>query len=410
MELIERPGYSAWLDRWRDKDMIKVLTGVRRCGKSTLLKMLANQLRTEGVPKEQIIELNLENPEFKGLLSDPTVFYSHVVSQLAPGKINYVFIDEIQRLTEFERAADGLFIRDDVDLYLTGSNADLLSGELATLLGGRYVELPVQPFSFSEYLSARLPKGTDLFSDLVPRAQLFSTYLRDGSFPMTLMLDQNQEAISEYLEGLLNTILLKDVSSRNNFRDLAVLRMLVEYLADNVGNLISARKISGALTSMGTKVSTTTIQRYLVALESAFIFYRVERFDIRGKQILESQQKYYIVDPGLRRHLLGSLTRDTGRLLENIVYLELRRRGYQIRIGTLGATEVDFIAKTTEGTLYVQVAETVRNPDTLERELAPLRQITDFNQRLLLTLDEEPPASHNGIRQVNALEWLLQGS
>jgi predicted AAA+ superfamily ATPase len=407
MDFVERPGYFGWLDRWRGQDVIKVLTGVRRCGKSTLLRMLANQLRLQGVPDAQIVELNLENPDFRKLLGDPGVFYAHVVSLLTPGKTNYVFIDEIQKLAEFERAADGLFIRDDVDLYLTGSNADILSGELATLLGGRYVELQVQPLSFAEYLSARLPNGTDPLSDLVPRRQLFSAFLRDGSFPMTLRLEQNQEAVSEYLEGLLNTILFKDVSTRNNIRDLAVLRLLVEYLADNIGNLISARKIAGALTSMGTRVSTTTIQRYLVALESAFIFYRVERFDLRGKQILESQHKYYIVDPGMRRHLLGSQVRDTGRLLENVVYLELRRRGHQIRIGTLNSTEVDFIAKTGDATLYVQVAETVSEANTLARELAPLQQINDYNQRLLLTLDDEPPISHDGIRQVNALEWLL---
>jgi predicted AAA+ superfamily ATPase len=403
-ELIERPACLEWLRRWRDKDLIKVVTGVRRCGKSTALMSFAAELVASGVPADHVISLNMEDPACRDLLGDPYALYDSVVARLAPGGTNYVFIDEIQQVKDFPRAADGLFIRPDVDLYLTGSNAQFRSSDLATLLAGRYVEYELLPLSFAEFVSAQPladPGGAPRTMEAV-----YADYLRWGGFPYATLLPRDDAVVGQYLDGVVSTVLFKDVIQNRQVRQPAVLQAVVAYIADNVGNLTSPTAIAQALTTSGRKTNAPTIEGYLDALASAFLVYAAPRYDIRGKRILERIEKYYLVDPGLRTSLLGGVTRDTGRLLENIVYLELVRRGLTVRVGVVAGQEVDFVASGRGTTTYVQVAQTVRDERTLARELAPFDAIPDHHPRLLITADPEQ-ANHNGVPQVNILDWLL---
>ncbi len=394
--MINRKRYLEELISFKDKDLIKVITGIRRCGKSTLFDLYCDYLRKNGVLDEQIIRINLEDADFD-FLKNYKDLYEYVKSKLVQNKKNYVFLDEVQKVEEFQKACDSLYIKKNVDLYITGSNAYLLSGELATLLSGRYVEIKMLPLSFEEYISYR--GENDL-------QQKYVDYITKSSFPYALSLD-NEKEIRTYLEGIYNTIIIKDIVTRKNISDVSTLDSMVKFMFDNIGNICSSTKIANTMISAGKKISVPTVENYLSALVDAFILYKVERYDIKGKQYLSSGAKYYVSDIGLRYYLLGSKKADEGHILENIVYLELLRRGYEVYIGKIDNKETDFIAINEYGKEYYQVAYTVRDEETLERELSSLDSIRDHNPKYLLTMDFTPYTSHNGIKQINVLNWLL---
>ena len=395
--LINREEYLNQLIAFKDKQLIKVVTGIRRCGKSTLFDLYKEYLLSAGVDEKQIISLNFESAEFYDV-SDFKALYHEVENRLLPDKMNYVFLDEVQLVSDFQRACDSLYILKNVDLYITGSNAGLLSGGLATLLSGRYVEVKMLPLSFREYISA---VGE---SDL---SRKYRDYLMNSSFPYTLELDKRKDILA-YLDGIYTSIVLKDIVKRKKIADVAVLESVIRFMFDNIGNLCSATRIANTLRSGGKGASVHTVDSYLQALCESFVLYKVSRYDIKGKQLLQTQEKYYLADIGLRYYLLGTKPADMGHILENVVYLELLRRGYEIYVGKQETSEVDFIAINDSGTEYYQVALTVRDEDTLKRELTPLDSIADHNPKYLLTLDDDPPVSHNGIKQLNALEWLIK--
>lgn len=396
--MIPRDDYLNLLIEFRDKELIKVATGIRRCGKSTLYELYREYLKGTGVADEQIIDVNLEDPEFNEI-KDCKDLYKYVSERLLPDKKNYVFLDEVQKVRDFQEACDGLYIKKNVDLYITGSNANILSGELATLLSGRYVEIKMQPLSFKEYVNA-LGDTTDL-------TRKYREYIENGSFPYILELS-GKKAKRIYLEGIYNSVVLKDVVSRKKILDVPMLENVIQFIFDNIGNPTSATKIANSLTSSGNRISVSTVENYLKALQDSFIIYKAERYDVKGKQLLETGGKYYIADIGLRYYLLGTKKADRGHILENVVFLELLRRGYEVYIGKSGNAEVDFIAANEEGTEYYQVAYTVADDAVLDRELKPLDSIADHNPKYLLTMDDEPLTSHNGIKQINVLDWLLR--
>ena len=395
--MINRIEYLEELISFKDKKLIKIITGIRRCGKSTLLDLYKNYLLKNDINDNQIISINFEDIDFENLL-DYKKLHSYIKEKLIPNKMNYIFLDEIQNVPNFEKAVDSLYIKNNVDLYITGSNSYLLSSEHATLLSGRYVEIKMLPLSFKEYIST-FPDKSDL-------SNKYKNYLINSSFPYALFLNRKKD-IHTYLDGIFNSVILKDVVARKNISDVPNLTKLIKYLFDNIGNLCSTKKISDTMTSSGNKISTHTVDNYISGLINSFIFYKVSRYDIKGKQYLKSGDKYYAVDMGLRYYLLGSKNTDLGHILENIVYLELLRRGNEIYIGKIDENEVDFIAINEKGKSYYQVALTVRDNAILKRELRPLNIISDHNPKYLITLDDDPPVSHNGIQQLNALEWLL---
>lgn len=397
--LVERPIYLEQLKSFREKELIKVVTGIRRCGKSTLFDLYCDYLIQDGVEEKQIIRINLEDPDYHDI-KDYMQLYRMIKEQLLTDKMNYIFLDEVQNIPEFQKAVDGLFIKKNCDVYITGSNAYLLSGELATLLAGRYVEIRMLPLSFKEYVSA-LGGVQDLQIK-------YRNYIQNGSFPYILQLNRKRD-IHAYLEGIYTSIILKDVVARYRISDVGILDKIVRFMFDNIGNLCSATKIANTMTSAGRKVSAHTVDHYLTALVDSFILYRANRYDVKGKQYLMTGQKYYLCDMGLRYYLLGSRNMDMGHILENIVYLELLRRGYEVYVGKVGSAEIDFIAIGETGEEYYQVAQTVVSADgkVLERELASLEAVKDHNPKYLLTMDFAPPISHNGIKQLNVLDWLL---
>lgn len=396
--MIERNEYLENLISFKDKNLIKVITGIRRCGKSTMFELYQSYLKENGVEEEQIITVNLEDGDYRGIRTSEKL-YQYVESKLVKSNKNYVFLDEVQQVENFQEAVDWLYVKKNVDLYITGSNAFLLSGELATLLSGRYVEIKMLPLSFKEYISA-YPGNTNT-------GALYMNYLQNSSFPGTLELARKQD-IRVYLEGIYNTILLKDIVTRKKISDPFMLQSVVEFMFDNIGNMCSSTKIANAMTSSGRKISVPTVENYLSALCDSFILYKVGRYDIKGKQYLATGAKYYVADIGLRYFILGTKQADMGHILENIVYLELIRRGYEVHIGKVGDAEVDFIAIGAEGEEYYQVSQTVLEEQTLKRELSSLDAIKDHNPKYLLTMDYTPLTSYNGIKQVNVLEWLLK--
>lgn len=401
-ELIPRPEYLEQLISFRDKNLIKVVTGIRRCGKSTLFDLYEDYLKSQGVENRQIIRLNLEFPEYHELQSYMQL-YEHIKEQLQEDCMNYVFIDEVQTVPEFQKAVDGLYVRKNCDVYITGSNAHILSGELATLLSGRYVEIKMLPLSFKEYITALGGK-----SDLAAK---YRNYLENSSFPYALELSKKKD-IRAYLGSIFDSIILKDIVTRRKIADVTGLQSVTRFAFDNIGNLTSATNIANTMISGGRRISVHTVENYLDALTESFILYKAGRYDIKGRQQLVIGAKYYVSDIGLRYYLLGSKKADMGHILENVVYLELLRRGYEVYIGKVGSAEVDFIAVGENGEEYYQVAYTVEGESgsgksILERELAPLEAIRDHNPKYLLTMDFTPNASHNGIRQINALDWLV---
>lgn len=394
--LIVRKEYLELLSHFREKNVIKVVTGIRRCGKSTLFQLYQEELRKKGVENAQILDINFEEGGFRTICTAEKL-YHYIEDRLSKEGMNYVFLDEIQQVEEFEKAVDWLYTKKNVDLYITGSNAFLLSGELATLLSGRYVQIKMLPLSFREYLSA-FPDNQDL-------GQQYANYLQNSSFPGTLELSGSQD-IRIYLEGIYTSILLKDIMTRRKITDAAMLESVIRFLFDNIGNICSARKIANTMTSAGKKISVPTVENYISALIDSYILYKAERYDIKGKQYLSTGVKYYVADIGLRYYLLGTKPADMGHILENVVYLELLRRGYEVYVGKMGEEEVDFIAVNEAGMEYYQVALTVLEEATLQRELKPLDAIRDHNPKYLLTMDYTPLTSHNGIRQMNVLGWL----
>ena len=396
---LERTEYLQKLIYFKDKQLIKVVTGVRRCGKSTLLEIFQDYLKANGTDASQILTINLENFDFFAL-HNPESLHTYIKKRLQPDKMTYIFIDEIQHCAEFPTVIDSLYIRNNVDIYVTGSNAYMLSGEIATLLSGRYVEIKMLPLSFKEYV-----KATDETNNL---SQSYRNYVRHGSFPYTLALGDNEVAIREYLEGIYNTIVVKDIATRKKISDTMMLESVTRFLFSSSGSPVSTKKIADTMTSSGRKIDVKTIERYLDGLMESYIVYQVKRFNIRGKQYLKTLEKYYSVDTGLRYLLLGSSGTDVGYILENVVYLELLRRGFSVYIGKLDELEVDFVAKNQKGLQYIQVAASVRDEKSLQRELASLRRISDNYPKLILTLDDDPEADYDGIHRMNALEWLLQ--
>lgn len=363
-----------------------------------MFELYQSYLKENGVEEEQIITVNLEDGDYRGIRTSEKL-YQYVESKLVKSNKNYVFLDEVQQVENFQEAVDWLYVKKNVDLYITGSNAFLLSGELATLLSGRYVEIKMFPLSFKEYISA-YPGNTNT-------GALYMNYLQNSSFPGALELARKQD-IRVYLEGIYNTILLKDIVTRKKISDPSMLQSVVEFMFDNIGNMYSSTKIANAMTSSGRKISVPTVENYLSALCDSFILYKVGRYDIKGKQYLATGAKYYVADIGLRYFILGTKQADMGHILENIVYLELIRRGYEVHIGKVGDAEVDFIAIGAEGEEYYQVSQTVLEEQTLKRELSSLDAIKDHNPKYLLTMDYTPLTSYNGIKQVNVLEWLLK--
>lgn len=395
---IIREEYLKKLFELKDSDLIKVVTGVRRCGKSTLFEQFQDYLIKRGILKEQIIYINFEDYDNEKYL-EPKALYEHIKSLIKPGRKNYIFLDEVQNVKDFQKVVDSLYIKKEVDLYITGSNAYFLSSDLATLLSGRYIEIKMLPLSFKEYV---LNSGSK--DNLETK---YRDYILNGSFPYTLELKNNERVVKDYLEGLLNTIVIKDIIQRNNFNDVILFQSVLKYLFDNIGNLVSSKKIADSLTSNGRKVDSKTIERYLNALIESFVIYRASRFNIKGKEYLKSLEKYYVVDIGLRHALLGQSNIDVGHMLENIVYLELIRRGYDVYVGKYNDLEIDFVAKDDKNISYFQVAATVRDENVLKRELTPLRSIKDQYSKYLLTLDNDPDTDFDGIQKLNVLEWLI---
>ena len=398
--MIKRDLYLKKLIAFQNQPLIKVITGMRRSGKSTLLMLFAAYLREQGVPDNQIIVMNLESLEYDAYL-DYRKLYRYLKEQIQGKSQVYLLHDEIQAVDSWEKVVNSLYEEGLADIYVTGSNAKMLSSEISTLLSGRYVEIAVFPLSFREYLSF-LPEERRHDKDAV-----FQRYLKYGGLPVIPRLPQDDNTISLFLSGIYNTVLIKDVVQRSAIRDPQLLDQLTHFLADSIGSTVSTSKISGYLTSQGRKVSGITIDNYMKMLEEAFIFYRAQRYDIKGKAYLKTQEKYYIVDTGIRNVLLGFRDGDYGHILENVVYLELLRRGYKVSIGRLGTLEVDFIAEKMDEKVYYQVSASVMDAQTRDRELTPLRKIPDQYKKVLLTTDRTYIRDYDGVRNVNIVDFLL---
>ena len=397
MKRIERQTYLSKLIAFKDKNLIKVITGIRRCGKSTIMEIYRDWLLQHGVLQEQIVYLNFEDYDYYEL-RDPKNLYAYIKPLIQTDRMTYIFFDEIQHVKDFPDIINSLNLKSTVDLYITGSNAYMLSSEIATYLSGRYVEIAMLPLSFREYV--------DGIGGTANLSQAYMEYISKSSFPYTLDLDSSSE-ISDYLNGVYNTIVVKDIMARKKLPDVMMLESVIRFVADNIGNILSTKRIADIMTADGRKIDQKTVERYLSALCETFFVYEAKRFNIKGKQLLKTLGKYYLVDIGLRRMLLGSRSFDAGRILENIVYLELLHRQKKVYIGKMDALEVDFVAMDVDGIVYYQVAATVRDEATLNRELASLQQINDQYPKYILTLDDDPTADYDGIKRINALQWLV---
>ena len=421
MRAIQRPYYLDWLKRWRDKDVIKVVTGMRRCGKSTILELFQTDLAQSGVPRSNIISINFETKLEEDYPLTAKELYGYVVARLGKGGVTYVFLDEIQQVEHFEEVVDALYARDDVDLYITGSNAYFLSGELATYLTGRYVEIRVFPFSFKEYYTAleelyTHAEGAASSSDssleftpepLPSKEEAFNRYLTRGGLPFAARLS-NERDIIEYLEGVFNTIFVKDIAKRRPRMDMNALRATASFLADNIGNISSIKRISDGLTERNNKISQGAVGQYLSSLNEAYLLFMAGRFDLKGKEYLKTLEKYYLGDLGFRFWLLGKSAGDVGRRIENVVYLELLRIYDHVFVGKQEKQEVDFVASRGDKTHYYQVAQTVLDERVLKRELSPLQSIEDNYPKTLLTLDRIGTGDISGIKHKNLIDWLLE--
>ena len=426
--------YLEQLQAFRDTEMIKVITGIRRCGKSSLMKLMANELRNSGITEEQIIEINFESMRFSDMTAKE--FYAYVTDRAVPGKRMYLFFDEVQRISGWENAVNSFRVDLDCDIYVTGSNAHLLSSELSTYLSGRYVEIKVLPLSFREFLDfhgytvteRKSPTGQmrkrilDAEGESYDPKELYQAYARFGGMPMLADVGLETDKVTAALDGVYSAVVVRDILEREKRKgqrtitDSLLLRKLMMFLADNIGNSVSATSIGNTLVSEGllengsrkAKPATQTIQAYIQALTESFIFYEIKRFDIKGKEYLKTLGKYYIVDIGLRNYLLGYRDGDSGHILENIIYFELLRRGYDVAIGKLDSKEVDFIATKTDEKKYIQVTESMNAPETRERELSPLRKIPDNYEKIVIAMECDLPQDQDGIKIVEAVDFLLE--
>lgn len=396
--IIERKEYLNKLITWKDKQLIKIVTGVRRCGKSVLLKMYQDYLKNNGVKESQIVTINFEDLDYEELTNYKKLD-NYLKEKLIPNKMTYIFLDEIQNVDQFPKVLDSFYIKDNVDIYVTGSNAHMLSSEIATMISGRYIQIEMLPLSFKEYM-----ESTGSMND---RGIKYTEYLQNSSFPYALQLKNQPDEIRDYLEGIYNTIVVKDIVHRKNITDTMMLKNILKFVFDNIGNPLSSKKISDTMTSLGRKINSRTVEKYLEAFSESYIIYPAKRYNIKGKEYLKSLEKYYIVDIGMRYMLLGSKMMDTGHILENVVYLELLRRGYDVYVGKIDNYEVNFVAQNHKGTIYYQVALIVRDEKTLQRELRPLQAIRDHYPKVILTMDEDPEIQYDGIRRINARDWLL---
>jgi predicted AAA+ superfamily ATPase len=395
--MVQRKQYMNKLIKAKDEKIIKVITGIRRCGKSTLLALFQKYLKQNDVGENQIVSINFEDIGFEYLLEYHKL-YEYVSARLVKGKTTYIFLDEIQNVPEFQRAVDSLYIKDGVDVYITGSNAHMLSGDLATLLSGRYIEINMLPLSFAEYFEM---KGGD-------KREAFTAFYQNGGFPQTAAI-ADDEVRDDYVRGVYNTVLLKDIVARKKITDVELLESVTRFLFDNIGNIVSSNKIADSLTSYGRKTTSVTVENYVSALMDAYVLYKAPRYDVKGKQHLKSLEKYYVADISLRHLVLGNRNRDIGRILENIVYLELKRRSYTVQVGKVGETEIDFVATRGDERIYYQVAASVLDPATFDREFSPLLKIKDHYPKFVLTMDDLP-SGVDGIKQVNIVEFLLNES
>ena len=407
---IDRKEYLDFLVKSKDRQIIKVVSGVRRCGKSTLFEIYKDFLLENGVAKNQIISINFEDIDYEEL-TDYKKLYEYIKSKMIEDKRNYIFLDEIQHVDKFEKVVDSLFIKENTDLYITGSNAYFMSSELATLLSGRYIELKMLPLSFKEYYQAKLEyekleqKENRISKTLI---QYYNEYIVNSSFPYTLQLDSDLKNIHEYLSGIYNSVLLKDIVARLKISDVMRLESVVKYIFDNIGNLTSLSKIGNTLTSMGRKTDAKTIEKYIRGLTDSLLVHEVSRYNIKGKEFLSTLSKYYVADLGLRQMILGNRNIDMGYILENIIYLELLRRKGNVYVGQFDKNEIDFVVINSNEIEYYQVSLTVLDENTLKRELAGFKNIKDNYPKYLITLDDVlPNTDYDGIKVINALEWLL---
>ena len=408
---IDRKEYLDFLVKSKDRQIIKVVSGVRRCGKSTLFEIYKDFLLENGVAKNQIISINFEDMDYEEL-TDYKKLYEYIKSKIIEDKKNYIFLDEIQHVDKFEKVVDSLFIKENTDLYITGSNAYFMSSELATLLSGRYIELKMLPLSFKEYYQAKLEyekmeqKENRTLKTLI---QYYNEYIVNSSFPYTLQLDSDLKNIYEYLSGIYNSVLLKDIVARLKISDVMRIESVVKYIFDNIGNLTSLSKIANTLTSMGRKTDAKTIEKYIRGLTDSLLVHEVSRYNIKGKEFLSTLSKYYVTDLGLRQMILGNRNIDMGHILENIIYLELLRRKGNVYVGQFDKNEIDFVVINSNEIEYYQVALTVLDENTLKRELDAFKNIKDNYPKYLITLDDViANTDYDGIKVRNALEWLLE--
>lgn len=402
--MVERKEYLEKLMQWKDEKIIKVVTGIRRCGKSTLLLQYQKKLQSLGIDEKQIISLNFENLEYEELLQYQKL-YAYIKERLN-GKRTYIFLDEIQKVPFFEKVVDSLYLRPDVDIYITGSNAYMLSGDLATLLSGRYIEIKLLPLSFKEFLECTKMQPENGFAE----------YLQNGGLPYIAAMNRTTEKVDAYFEGIYNTVIVRDIEDRQarkettgierKISDITLLKTIAKYLSSVVGSSVSIRGITDYLISNGRKVSPNTVNDYVTALTEAFIFYPAERFDIVGKQLLKANKKFYIVDLGLRNHILPRRKYDLGFSLENIIYFELLRRGYRVTIGKFQSLEIDFVAEKQGQYTYFQVTADMTAQETFEREMRPFEALKDNYPKIILTADNLTPGNYNGIIIENIIRWL----
>lgn len=406
MDIVERSGYLEELISWKDEQVIKVITGIRRCGKSTLMAQYRDYLLNHDVSENQIIFINFEEMEYEDLL-DYKELNAYIKERLAMGEPTYIFLDEIQKVANFEKVVDSLYVKPNVDIYMTGSNAYLLSGDLATLLSGRYVEIKMLPLSFVEFLDI-----TKMETE-----QGFAEYLRTGGMPYVAAMNRTEEKVDTYLEGIYNTVIVRDIEdrqarkendiSKRKITDIALLKSIAKYLASVLGSPVSIRGITDYLISNGRKISPNTVNDYVEALVQSFVFYPAERFDIIGKEVLKANRKFYMVDLGLRNHILPRRSYDFGFSIENVVYFELLRRGYKVAVGKQGNTEVDFVVKKQGVYAYIQVTADMTAEEVFEREMRPLRAIKDNYEKMVLTMDYHTVGNYDGIRVIPLLNWLM---
>lgn len=404
--MVLRQQYLQQLHAWKDDKVIKVVTGLRRCGKSTLLRQYRQLLLEEGVAEEQIIYVNFEELEYEEL-TDYRKLYQYLKARIDESKMNYIFLDEVQMVDSYEKVVDSFYVKDYVDMYITGSNSYMLSSDLATLLTGRYVEIKMLPLSFSEFLEIT---GMDTEA-------AFAEYMKIGGLPYLVKMDRNNEKVNAYLEGIYNTVIINDIeerqrrrekdSSKRKVTDIALLKAIAKYLASVVGSPVSIKGITDYLVSSGRKVSPNTVDDYVEALVESFIFYEAERFDIVGKELLKANRKFYMVDLGIRNHILPKRKYDLGFTIENIVYFELLRRGFTVNIGKVGNTEVDFVARKNDVVIYYQVTTDMTAEETFDREMHPLKRIRDNYEKVVLTLDRFTLGNYEGIKVTNVIDWLL---